>query len=620
MKHNPEQSLKYLFSGLAFLILLLTGLRLSVAAPKNELLREDVSYVNAMTYGTTHTSATIAAAIASAEIGSTRRTLYLETGTWTIDAVVIPANVTLWIPAGTTVTVTGTMTVAGILHIDGGGTLCPGDGAVISLTNAVDAPETPVFCTSGTVLLPGKTTVPVVWFGAVNDGNFGGGGTDTVPAWDAAVRALEISGGGVIQFPAGVYAFASKPRALSGGITVRGVSMRTTSLVRGYTEADVKLGFIDMAVGNTITGTYNAGGGVLNLMLWAATGTTGGSAINIESSATVATGDIKMEWLQITGDGTWNYNIRADGSEKRDDPVGVRVVVVSHCFLFQATQVGLIFLAVEHAMINDVGIYSGTGVADFVVNGGTGLPAVPSTYIRAEMGFCPTVVLGTGGGSTSEIYFSTEYTVTLTVGTLLGHYTLSGHINAIVGTSAAADSPGTGFWTPGRIYAGVSTPDAAGAHLQTSDGVRFPATPVPSSDPATLDAYLEGTFTPRVVGSSGLGVATYTKQSGYYTKIGRTVMYDIRLEWSSHTGTGNLVVDTLPFASTSEADYFAAVTIYASSEVAVGTGKQLVGLLFPAGAGIQFRGYDPTGVLGVTVVPISNSGVLVLSGAYRAAE
>ena len=77
--------------------------------------------------------------------------------------------------------------------------------------------------------------------------------------------------------------------------------------------------------------------------------------------------------------------------------------------------------------------------------------------------------------------------------------------------------------------------------------IKFPATQNPSADPNTLDDYEEGTWTPSIGGT-----ATYTLQTGKYTKIGNvvTVSFSLRV---NVIGTGNTVtVIGLPFADPGE--------------------------------------------------------------------
>jgi hypothetical protein len=64
-----------------------------------------------------------------------------------------------------------------------------------------------------------------------------------------------------------------------------------------------------------------------------------------------------------------------------------------------------------------------------------------------------------------------------------------------------------------------------------------------------LDDYEEGTFTPTVEGAGAVGTGTYARQIGVYTKIGNIVTINVWLQWSSHTGTGDMRLSNLPFTS-----------------------------------------------------------------------
>lgn len=59
----------------------------------------------------------------------------------------------------------------------------------------------------------------------------------------------------------------------------------------------------------------------------------------------------------------------------------------------------------------------------------------------------------------------------------------------------------------------------------------------------------EGTFTPTVLGATTAGVTTYTKQAGTYQRIGSWVHFQLDVRWSAATGTGQLIIDGLPFAA-----------------------------------------------------------------------
>ena len=68
------------------------------------------------------------------------------------------------------------------------------------------------------------------------------------------------------------------------------------------------------------------------------------------------------------------------------------------------------------------------------------------------------------------------------------------------------------------VTAKVSVANLTAGRVLSTIGVTFPATQTPSADANTLDDYEEGTWTPSVGGT-----ATYTTQTGVYTKIGRQV-------------------------------------------------------------------------------------------------
>jgi hypothetical protein len=75
-------------------------------------------------------------------------------------------------------------------------------------------------------------------------------------------------------------------------------------------------------------------------------------------------------------------------------------------------------------------------------------------------------------------------------------------------------------------------------------GITFPATQSASSNANTLDDYEEGTWTPSLGGT-----ATYTTQSGTYTKVGRvvTVLFELTV---NTLGTGSTTtISGLPFAN-----------------------------------------------------------------------
>ena len=83
----------------------------------------------------------------------------------------------------------------------------------------------------------------------------------------------------------------------------------------------------------------------------------------------------------------------------------------------------------------------------------------------------------------------------------------------------------------------------------TLNNIQFPSTAVTSANANNLDDYEEGTFTPTIKGTSTDGTGTYSNRHGHYTKIGDMCFINIFIQWSAHTGTGNMKLSDLPFTS-----------------------------------------------------------------------
>jgi hypothetical protein len=102
---------------------------------------------------------------------------------------------------------------------------------------------------------------------------------------------------------------------------------------------------------------------------------------------------------------------------------------------------------------------------------------------------------------------------------------------------------------------GVDPANAASGALLASTGTNTsPAyTLTPSVTSITLGGgtalanYIEGTFTPTLIGQTTAGTTTYTTQNGYYTRIGNLVTCIALIQITAATGTGNVTLAGLPF-------------------------------------------------------------------------
>ena len=164
----------------------------------------------------------------------------------------------------------------------------------------------------------------------------------------------------------------------------------------------------------------------------------------------------------------------------------------------------------------------------------------------------------------------------------------------------------------GRLLVGPTSANASGGILQLSSGITFPATQVASSDANTLDDYEEGTFTPTIVGATTAGTGTYVAQNGRYTKIGNLVTFQVFLDWTAHTGTGNMRISNLPFANGSN---FWAGSIGYLNNIALTAGNIMTAYVESGQSYVTLQQY-PTGGGATSGVPIDTAGAIMFSGSY----
>ena len=95
---------------------------------------------------------------------------------------------------------------------------------------------------------------------------------------------------------------------------------------------------------------------------------------------------------------------------------------------------------------------------------------------------------------------------------------------------------------------------------------------------SSLSQYVDqGSWTPIIAGSTAAGVGTYTVQAGTYTRIGNLVFLSGTVTWTAHTGTGNMLIRTLPFTSRNLANYHYDVTVNLSNIVLPAGTVQIMG-------------------------------------------
>jgi hypothetical protein len=124
----------------------------------------------------------------------------------------------------------------------------------------------------------------------------------------------------------------------------------------------------------------------------------------------------------------------------------------------------------------------------------------------------------------------------------------------------------------------------------------------------------QGTFTPTVIGTSTAGVGTYTLQYGTYKIIDNLCYFNLRVNWSNHTGTGDMKIEGLPVACNATTGYAPAVTINVENLTFPAGATAIIGLINTNSTTIELRGAG-TG-LTPTPVAIDVSGNVNISGFY----
>ena len=128
-----------------------------------------------------------------------------------------------------------------------------------------------------------------------------------------------------------------------------------------------------------------------------------------------------------------------------------------------------------------------------------------------------------------------------------------------------------------------------------------------------MDDYEEGTFTPAIYGTTTTGAGTYTAQTGYYTKVGRAVNFQIILTWTGHTGAGSMRVSGLPFTSGTGLG-IAVASIYSNNVVL--TAGTIMTAYTADNTTIMVLLESPTGGGAVAGPAMDTAGQVGISGTY----
>ena len=147
-------------------------------------------------------------------------------------------------------------------------------------------------------------------------------------------------------------------------------------------------------------------------------------------------------------------------------------------------------------------------------------------------------------------------------------------------------------------------------------GIDFSAQTATSASGASttaelLDHYEEGTFTPTLASNF---TGNYSVNSGSYTKVGNIVQFSMYLAVSASGGSGNLVVEGLPFASGSGTPRNHAYQGWTNSFASNGVIQFLLG---PALTTFGVYTIPSSGAVSISQLShIGAAGNFILSGTY----
>ena len=227
----------------------------------------------------------------------------------------------------------------------------------------------------------------------------------------------------------------------------------------------------------------------------------------------------------------------------------------------------------------------------------------------------------TAGASTEKMIIGTSNLVINDIGGIF-NVRIEGDTDAnLFFTDATNSRVGIGTITPASKLdvngtLGVSTGAAVGGATPGAGGLAFPATAVAVTDVNTLDDYKEGTFSPTVFGGTSAGTTTYAAQrSGYYTKIGRMIFFQMYVKWTAQDGTGDMLFGGFP-AGDSLTYSYGSLAIGFIDSIALTAGKVPIAYIATGATPTAYLYQTPTGGGAAAAVPIDSAGEIMLSGFY----
>ena len=208
----------------------------------------------------------------------------------------------------------------------------------------------------------------------------------------------------------------------------------------------------------------------------------------------------------------------------------------------------------------------------------------------------------------------------------LDHASLAGRIeNNLFGVTGSINrfNVATTPTSAGFYYENTNVSGTRFSSLTLGDGngINFAPTSDGSGTAASelLDDYEEGTFVPTIAGGTTAGSNTYSVQTGFYTKIGDRVFFNIDVALSSKDAAmaGNLKINGLPYTPNSTSNNNSAVALGRFDGINLSTNYTTLNAMVQSNGFLLVRECgDNVAALTVDVAAIAASTRLTLSGHY----
>jgi len=156
------------------------------------------------------------------------------------------------------------------------------------------------------------------------------------------------------------------------------------------------------------------------------------------------------------------------------------------------------------------------------------------------------------------------------------------------------------------------------ARMKSSGGLTFNGDTAAAN---ALDDYEEGTWTPQISATDGIGTLTYSTQVGHYTKIGNRIYFQMYVLVNNKGSVAGDIRYTLPFASANVSALFSAASFWINTTESTGSfngSDHIQAYIGPNSSIVIPQCLDGDGsVTGLSAGHIKNSTDVMISGHYR---